>query len=291
MKTLLATLTLAASVTLGAPLHAKDAKDYSMVTIDGHDVKRSEVMGIWNEMFPKNAAPDFDTIDDNVKQNMIRGLVGEYLIHKTAQEAGFEKKDDIIQQMERIKKKLVVQAFLDEKASSLVTSEDLQKEYDRQKAELGDEQEVRASHILVKDEAAAKAIVKKLDKGEKFDAIAKEQSTDKASAVSGGDLGFFTKDKMVPAFADAAFKLKKDEISAPVKSDFGWHVIKKTDSRKRTLPPFAEQSPLIEQQLKSKALAGYIDSMVTGAKVTYRDKDGNKLPFTLQPHKGHNHTN
>lgn len=286
MKTLLATLTLAASMTISAQLHAEDAKDYSMVTIDGHDVKRSEVMSVWNEMFPKNAAPDFDTIDDSVKQNMIRGLVGEYLIHKTAKDAGFEKKDDILQQMERIKKKLVVQAFLDEKASSLVTPEDLQKEYNRQKAEIGNEEEVRASHILVKDEAAAKAIIKKLDKGEKFDAIAKEQSTDKASAVSGGDLGFFTKDKMVPAFADAAFKLKKDEVSAPVKSDFGWHVIKKTDSRKRTLPPFAEQSPLIEQQLKSKALAGYIDSMVTGAKVTYRDKDGNKLPFTLQPHKG-----
>ncbi len=282
MKYLLAAAALFTSVTMTHPVSSKESKDYTVLDVNGHKIQYSEMLSIWGEMFPHGAIPDYDSVDASVKQNMVRGLVGEHLIYQSAEESGVANKPEVQQKLARLQKKVVVQAFLDEKAASKVTPSDVKAEYDRRKAKIVDEEEVRASHILVEDEATAKKLLEKLKKGANFDALAKEQSTDKASAVSGGDLGFFTKEKMVPAFADAAFKLKKDELSAPVKSGFGWHIIKLTDKRKRTMRPFVEERLAIEQQLRADALAEYIDTLVSTAKVDYFDKDGKKLDFSFK---------
>jgi peptidyl-prolyl cis-trans isomerase C len=270
---------VALTVLMSGMTHAEAAEDYTMLEINGKKIAHSEVMSIWNEMFPAGSAPDFASVEDNVKQGLVRGVVGEQLISNQAIEAGFADKPQVQQQLERIKKKLLVQAFLDEKAASIVTPAAVKDEYDRMKSASGNELEVRASHILVKDKAAAEKIHAQLKNGADFDYLAKEKSTDKASAVSGGDLGYFTKDKMVAAFAEAAFALKKGEVSAPVESDFGWHIIKKVDERKKELAPFAEQRPVIEQQLKAKALSDYINSLVENAKINYFAPDGSALEF------------
>ena len=268
---------VAAASMMSASLSYADT--YTMLEVDGKKFSNEEVLAVWNEMFPKGAAPQFSEVDDKVKQGLVRGIVGEQLINDQAVAAGFANKPDIQQQIERIKKKVVVQAFLDEKAASIVTPAAVKAEYDKMKENSGNDVEVRASHILVKDKATADAIHKQIINGADFDYLAKEKSTDKASAVTGGDLGYFTKDKMVPAFADAAFKLKTGDVSEPVQSDFGWHIIKKVDERKKALPPFAEQRPIIEQQLKAKALSNYINQLVENADIQYYAPDGSKIEF------------
>ncbi len=279
LRSALFTTAIALTMMASSASHAQDAANYTMLEVDGKKFSKEDVLSVWQEMFPKGSAPSFQEVDENVKQGLVRGIVGEQLINDQAVEAGFADKPEIKQQIERIKKKVIVQAFLDEKAASIVTPAAVKAEYDRMKENSGDETEVRASHILVKDKETAEKIRKQIENGADFDYLAKEKSTDKASAVAGGDLGYFTKEKMVPAFAEAAFKLENGEVSEPVESDFGWHIIKKVDERKKALPPFAEQRPIIEQQLKAKALSDYINTLVENADINYYAPDGSELKF------------
>ena len=123
---------------------------------------------------------------------------------------------------------------------------------------MGQEQEVHARHILIRaaagDEKASKAaedkikaVIVRLKKGEDFAKVAKEVTEDPSGKANGGDLGYFTKEQMVPEFADVAFKLEKGQISEPVKTQFGWHVIKVEDKRTKPAPKFEEVKPQIEQ--------------------------------------------
>jgi peptidyl-prolyl cis-trans isomerase C len=134
---------------------------------------------------------------------------------------------------------------------------------------------------LVEDEAQAKAAVERLKKGEDFAKVAAELSKDPGSGKEGGDLGWFTKDRMVPEFAEAAFKLKKGEISEPVKSQFGWHVIKLEDKRSKPLPDFAAVKPQIDQYLERKAQQDLVLAMREKAKVERLDKPA--APATPAP--------
>ncbi len=252
------------------------AADYTILSINGDTVKRSEVEAIWSSVFPQGTAPSFDEVDDNVKQNILRGIVGEYLLFKKAVESNLETDPDVKRALENARKKTLVEAFLEKKAAGQVTNAAVQAEYAKQQAAIGDEMEVRASHILVKEEDTAKMIKRKLDSGIAFNVLAKEHSVDKASAVSGGDLGYFTRDRMVEDFADAAYALNAGELSDPVKTDFGWHIIKVVDKRKRQMPPLTEVRPAIEKKLQANVLAEYINNLVGSATVHYYTKDGEK---------------
>ncbi|ASI71591.1 MULTISPECIES: peptidylprolyl isomerase PrsA [Bacillus] len=110
--------------------------------------------------------------------------------------------------------------------------------------------EIKASHILVKDEATAKKVKEELGQGKSFEELAKQYSEDTGSKEKGGDLGYFTAGKMVKEFEDAAYKLKKDEVSEPVKSQFGYHIIKVTDIKEQK--PFDEVKGDIKKDLVQK---------------------------------------
>jgi foldase protein PrsA len=135
---------------------------------------------------------------------------------------------------------------------------------------------IRASHILVKDEKTAKEIKAKLDKGEDFAKLAKQYSQDPGSASNGGDLGWFGPGKMVKEFEDAAYKLKVGEISDPVKTEYGYHIIKVTDKEEKK--PFNEMKDEIEFEVKRSKLdpskvQSKVDKLVKDAKVDIQDKD------------------
>lgn len=112
-----------------------------------------------------------------------------------------------------------------------ITDEEIKAYFDENKAQLDQPESVEASHILVEDEAIAKEVAKKITDGEDFAALAKEYSTDASNADKGGELGFFPRGKMVPEFDEAAFSMKPDTISDPIKTDFGYHIIKLTDKK------------------------------------------------------------
>src|SRR5436305_12581323 len=133
------------------------------------------------------------------------------------------------------------------------------------------EQEVHARHILVETEDQAKKVAEDLKKGADFAELAKKESKD-PGASDGGDLGFFTKDQMVPEFSTVAFALEPGKISDPVKSQFGWHIIKVEEKRARKAPDFEQVKPQIETYVTRKAQADYVAKLRQAAKVERLDK-------------------
>jgi peptidyl-prolyl cis-trans isomerase C len=184
-----------------------------------------------------------------------------------------------MKELEDVKRKLVVKSFLDTKTADMITDADLKKEYETMISGMKDEKEVHARHILLATEADAKEAKKKLDAGKSFEEVAKDFSKDPGSAKQGGDLGYFTKDKMVKEFADAAFSMKKGEVSGPVKSSFGYHIIKVEDARKVTAPTFNEVKDQIKGKLQEKKLNDYIAGLVKSADVKVFDAKGKETPF------------
>ncbi|MGU3471461.1 peptidylprolyl isomerase [Paenibacillus sp. D51F] len=144
-----------------------------------------------------------------------------------------------------------------------VTDADIQKYYDENKASFATEEQVKASHILVKTKEEADAIEKQLKDGGDFAAIAKEKSTDTGSAANGGDLGYFGKGAMVPEFEKAAFDLKVGEISAPIKSDYGYHIIKVIDHKQASTPTLEEKKAEITETLEYQQLGTLSQTLIT----------------------------
>ena len=147
----------------------------------------------------------------------------------------------------------------------------MKKVYEEAAKQITGEQEVHARHILVETEDEAKAIKAELEKGADFAELAKKKSKD-PGASDGGDLGFFTKEQMVPEFSTVAFALEPGKISDPVKSQFGWHVIKVEEKRNRKAPDFDQVKSQIETYVTRKAQADYVAKLREAAKVERLDK-------------------
>lgn len=254
--------------------------DYIMLRVNGETVSRSRVLAIWHDLFPDGKAPDFDSFDEKVRMNVLRGIVSEQLVHNEARKSGVENSPEVTEKLAKLKEKLVTQAFLEKKADTRVSDAEIRKMYEKKTAELKDKEEIKARHILVEDEDKADEIAKELRKGGKFEVIAKKESLDKGTGTKGGDLGWFTEEQMVPEFSKAAFKLKKSAISDPVKSSFGWHIIQVQDRRKVEAPPYEEVKENLAQELKAKALKDYVGELLQGAKVQYFAPDGSEKPFS-----------
>jgi peptidyl-prolyl cis-trans isomerase C len=163
------------------------------------------------------------------------------------------------------------------------TDEAMKKVYDEAAKQIEGEQEVHARHILVETEDEAKAIEAELKKGADFAELAKKKSKD-PGAADGGDLGFFTKDQMVPEFSAVAFALEPGKISDPVKSQFGWHVIKVEEKRNRKAPDFEQVKAQIETYVTRKAQAEYVAKLREGAKVERMDQAADAAkPDAMKP--------
>lgn len=162
-------------------------------------------------------------------------------------------------------------AYFDKSVRDAVSEADARKLYDAQVAAAKPQEEVHARHILVESEVKAKEIFEKIAHGEDFARMAKEHSKDPGSKDEGGDLGYFSRGQMVPVFEEVAFKLKKGDMSQPVQSQFGWHIIKVEDRRQRGAPPFDaikerimaslihRRAQELGQALRDKAKFEYID--------------------------------
>ena len=171
--------------------------------------------------------------------------------------------------------KALLDEYLDQEAKKAVTPEAARKLYDETVKSVPAEQEVRARHILVESEDDAKKAAARVKGGEDFAKVAGELSKDPGSKTDGGDLGFFTKDRMVEPFAEAAFKLEPGQISDPVKSQFGWHVIKVEEKRTKPVPSFEETKDQVETYLARKAQQDLIMGLRKNAKIERLDDKGN----------------
>src|SRR5215213_4624928 len=171
--------------------------------------------------------------------------------------------------------KLLLDEYLEREVKKAATPEAARKLYEETVKAMKPEQEVRARHILVETEDEAKKIAARVKGGEDFAKVAGEVSKDPGSKTDGGDLGFFTKDRMVEPFAEAAFKLEPGQISDPVKSQFGWHVIKLEEKRTKPVPSFDEMKEQVESYLARKTQQDMILALRQKAKIERLDDKGN----------------
>jgi peptidyl-prolyl cis-trans isomerase C len=166
--------------------------------------------------------------------------------------------------------KLAMEGLLTNVAKSATTEEAERKAYDEAAKAQPPEPEVHARHILLPTEEEAKAALARIKAGEDFAKVATELSKD--TAGDGGDLGWFTKDRMVPEFADVAFKLEPGQVSDPVKSQFGWHIIKVEAKRMKTFPPFEQVKDQAGRYVAQKAQTALITSLRDKAKIERFDE-------------------
>jgi peptidyl-prolyl cis-trans isomerase C len=171
-----------------------------------------------------------------------------------------------------IRNKLLMETLLQQEGKTALTPDAMKKVYDEAVKQMGNEQEVRARHILVPTEDEAKTVLAEVKKGTDFAELARQKSKDPGAAAEGGDLGYFGKDQMVPEFAEVAFKLDKGQVSDPVKTQFGWHIIKVEDKRTKPVPEFDKVKDQIETYVTRKAQADYIHKLQETAKIERLDK-------------------
>jgi peptidyl-prolyl cis-trans isomerase C len=215
---------------------------------------------------------------DQKKDYLVQFMADMILVSKAAQDKKLGDTPEFKAKLDFARKKLLMEAVLQQTAKDSLTDAAMHKVYDDAVKTMADEQEVHARHILIRaaagDDKASKAaedkikaIIARLNKGEDFAKVASETTEDPSGKANGGDLGYFTKDQMVPEFADVAFKLDKGQISGPVHTQFGWHVIKVEDKRKKPAPSFDEVKPQIEQYVTRKAQAELVTKLRAEAKI------------------------
>lgn len=208
-------------------------------------------------------APDSDQLRNAVKEELVRREV----LAQEARKKGLEKSGSVTAQIELARQAVLIRAYLQDYVKAHpVTDADIKAEYEKIKSQLGDK-EYKARHILVEKEEDAKTIIAKLDKGEKFDELAK-QSKDPGSKDKGGDLGWANPAGFVKPFSEALTKLEKGKYSAtPVKTEFGYHVIKVEDSRALKAPAFDEVKPQLKQRLEQQGVERHIAELRSKAAV------------------------
>jgi len=209
---------------------------------------------------------------DQKREQTIAYLADVIIAAKAAEDKKITDKAEFKNRITFIRNKLLMETLLQDVGKAAVTPDAMKKVYDDAKKQMGGEQEVRARHILVPTEDEAKAVLVEIKKGTDFAELARQKSKDPGAAAEGGDLGYFTKDQMVPEFAEVAFKLDKGQVSDPVKTQFGWHIIKVEDKRTKPVPDFDKVKDQIETYVERRAQADYIGKLRETAKIERMDK-------------------
>ncbi|TSE20460.1 putative parvulin-type peptidyl-prolyl cis-trans isomerase [Tepidimonas alkaliphilus] len=206
-------------------------------------------------------------IDDQIREQLREEAILREIFMQEAERRGLRASPEVKAQLELATQTVLIrELFADEQRRHPVTEAEMRAEYDRIAQSMG--QEYRARHILVDSEEEARAILSELAKGAKFDELARQRSKDKGSGANGGDLDWATPDVFVPEFSQAMVKLGKGETTRePVKSPFGWHIIRLDDVRKAQLPDFEAVKPQLQQQLQQQKLARFQEQLRARAKV------------------------
>jgi len=208
---------------------------------------------------------------DQKREYLITYLADIIVLSQAADQQKLGDRPDVKHRIDLERNKVLMETLLQNTGQAAVTDAAMHKVYDDAVKQMPPEEEVRASHILVATEDEAKAIEDQLKKGADFAALAKEKSKD-PGAAEGGDLGYFTKDQMVPEFAEAAFTLDKGQISDPVKTQFGWHIIKVVDKRTKPTPTFDEVKSQLETYVQHRAQTDLVQKLRSAANIERLDQ-------------------
>lgn len=261
-----AAATLAAAFTFHTPLFAQD--DAVVAKVGGVEIHQSDL-----DTAMANLSPQYQQLpEDQKKVAALSQVIDIKLVAKKAEAAGLQNSDDFKKRMAFLQERELHNAYLRDQFDKL-KPEEVKARYDKEVAAMPKEEEIHARHILVKTEDEAKDIIKQLDAGKDFTELAKEKSED-SSKSDGGDLGYFTKGRMVPEFEQAAFALEKGAYTkTPVKSQFGYHVIKLEDKRDAQPPAFDQVEPQVRQIVMQEKYSSIIDEAKKDQKVEITDEN------------------
>jgi peptidyl-prolyl cis-trans isomerase C len=248
---------------------AASGPDPVIARVNGVDVKQSDLA-----LAEEDVGADMQTVSPDAKRDhLISYLADIIMVTQAADKKNVADNPDFKRRLAFLRNKLLMGYELQEETKAAITDEALRQTYEDAVKSVGGQEEVHARHILVEKEDEAKAILEQLKGGADFATLAKEKSKD-PGAAEGGDLGYFSKEQMVPEFAEVAFKMYPGQLSNPVKTQFGWHIIKLEDKRTKQPPEFEKVKDQIEQFLARKAQTEFITKLRQTAKIERLDKQG-----------------
>ncbi|CBI76748.1 peptidyl-prolyl cis-trans isomerase [Bartonella clarridgeiae 73] len=248
-----------------------------MAVIDGKNITAGQLDELALEINPNLVRIP----DEQRRVTVLKAYLNMQALAKAALKKGMDKTEAYDKRMAVMRDNILQQLYFKEMIVDKIADADVKALYDKEIAALPKEDEIKARHILVKTKEEAEAVIKRLNKGENFEEVAKKDSTDGSSAV-GGDLGYFSRGQMVKPFEEAAFNLKVNEYTKkPVESPFGWHVIKVEDRRLKQPPVFDDVKDVLRTQLIRERYQTLIPDLRSEVNVQYPDSNFAKLMQSL----------
>lgn len=262
---------LSASVAASAQSPApKSGADPVVAKVNGETIRRSEVLETQKQLPPQYRNLPLEQIYPLLLDEMIDSR----LATAEARRLKLQNDPEVKRRIVNAEDQILRDAYFNREVTKILTDQELRKRYDEIVAAMPKQEEIRARHIVVKTTEEAEAVIKQLQAGGDFATIAKEKSTD-GSKDEGGDLGYFNKGDVVPAFWAAADALKPGEITkTPVETEFGWHVIQVEDRRPVQPPPFDSVREQLYNQLSRQVIADELEKLRSKAKVQRFNLDG-----------------
>jgi len=266
-KIYLPVLVLAGGLVMAAPVPNAFSQERILVAkLNGEDIYLDEVLRPVEKLPEEIRQQPLETYFDR----LIDDIVDSRLAAAAGNEAGLTNDERVIEQMSIAAQRVLAEAWINSELRKSITDEAVQQAYDIFVADEQSRHEVRARHILVKEKAEAEAVIAELLGGEDFAELAKKRSTG-PSGPNGGDLGYFPRGAMVPAFENAAFALEAGSFTqTPVQTQFGWHIILVEEKRIAEAPTIEELAPQLRQNLISQNLGRLLDSLRTNARIERR---------------------
>ena len=251
------------AVTIPISVLAAD-EDPVLAIVDGEEITRSEVMMARNRL----PAQLREMPEEQVLPVLINVVIDSKLVANQAREEGISEEPEVKAQVALVEDMVLEQTLLTRRLQDKITEEALRARYDEMMKDQEAREQVHARHILVTERGQAEEVIRKLDAGADFEKVAEEMSTD-PSAQAGGDLGYFSRGDMIPAFSEVAFALEPGSYSStPVQTEFGWHVIKVEDRRIVDPPPFEQVQGQLQQQLAMELRNEYVGQLREEADIT-----------------------
>jgi len=249
---------------------AENASDPVVAIVDEIEIRRSDLVMLHATLPAQYRKVPMQMIE----RQLLDRLIDRAVLARAARRAGLADTDKVKRRLAFVAQGVLQEAYLQDRIEAAFTDERLRAAYDRMIAERKPEEEVRASHILLRTEEEAKRVIAVLEGGADFEETAKAESIG-PSAAKGGDLGYFTRGQMVAEFAEAAFALSVGGISAePVKTEFGWHVIKVVDRREAPAPSFEESLNELRSTIAREVIAETIAALRDAADIRLIAGDG-----------------
>lgn len=270
MRRLLLAATALAAVSLAAPAGAQP-EDPVVAVVNGTQIKRSDLEAAHRQLPEQYRQMPLEML----YEPLLDRVIDSQLLLAEAEKQNLAEQPEVQEEIARARDSVLRDSLVQQAIDEGSTKERLDAAYNALRTQPGFAfEEVHARHILLGSEEEARAVIEQLQNGADFATLAKEKSTDPSAKSNGGDLGFFRREAMVPEFAEAAFTIEPGTIGKdPVKSQFGWHVIK-VEERRQTVPSFEEKEPELREQVAREIVNQLVADVRSGAKIERFNPDG-----------------